>query len=107
MKKKCHDLSVSTPSPSTLSNIERTQPSSLTDKQLVTQYGKLKSAKNDYIHGVLPNSYFRGVADVGGVTGKVPKDVFLFTNLDLTIEEFKNEIKKRNVCYSLIIGTRK
>lgn len=104
MAKKCYDFTTHSPSPSTLKNIQTIKPKTLTNKELIRKFGQLKAVKMDYVRGTLSNKYYRRVIDPGGVTGKVPKDVFLFTNLDPTIKDFKTEIKKRNLCYSLIIG---
>lgn len=101
---KHYDVEAQTPSLATLRNIESTFPKNLTDAQLVKKYGQLKSTKRDYINGNLSNSYFRGIADSGGVTGKVPKDAYAISNnLDYSINEYEQEIKKRNLKYSLTL----
>jgi len=104
-KSRRYEVEVCTPSPSSLKNIESLRPDGLTDGQLIKRFGELKATKRDYVRGQLSNEYYVKVADPGGVEGKVPKDVFLFTNLDPTIKDFQKEIKKRNLehRYNIII----
>jgi len=83
------------PSPTTLQKIESLMPERLTDKQLVKRLAQLRATKRSWVSDKLSNAYYRRVVDPGGVTGKVPKDVFLFTNLDPTIRDFETEIRKR------------
>ena len=102
MPKKCLDVNVTVPSPSSLNNTIRLHAKSLTDKQLITKYGQLKAAKKAWVYRTLPSKYFVGIADPYA-TGKVPKDVMSLVNIDPTIEDFQKEIKKRNICYQLTI----
>lgn len=84
------------PSLSTLKKIESLiHLEKLSDKQLRKRYKQLKTTRRAWIGGRLPSTFYRGIADAGGVTGKVPKDVYAFTNLDPTIRDFEKEIQKR------------
>lgn len=84
------------PSLATLKNIESlVHLEKLSDKQLTKRYKQLQTTKRAWIGGRLPNTFYRGVADPGGVTGKVPKDVYAFTNLDPTMRDFEKEMQGR------------
>ena len=93
---------------STLERIEAFLPKTLNNKRLIKKYGSLIATKQAYIRGNLSSDYYRGVADAGGVTGKVPKNVFALVNLDYTIEEFRGELRKRGLLgqFDLFVHSR-
>ena len=96
-------VNVAVPSPSKLSDIERTFPSTLQNDRLIKDYAYLKATKHAFVRGELPNEYFVGIVDAGGVTGKVPKDVMLTSNLDDTFQEYETEVKRRGIEGNYII----
>ena len=96
-------INVSIPSSAKLKDIETTTPSNLNDDRVMKDYAYLKATRHFFIRGELPDEYFDGITDAGGVTGRVPKDVFLTSNLDSTIEDYSQEIKKRGIKNDYII----
>ena len=94
---------VSIPSLPMLQRIHTEMPSKLTNRQLIRKYASLKATKIAWTKNSLPNSFYVGVADAGGVTGRVPKDVMALVNIDETLSVFSKEIKKRNLKFDIII----
>jgi hypothetical protein len=99
------DIDVGVPSLHLLKNIHSQIPNKLSDSALIRYYAYLKAARLSFIQCVLPKEYYEGIADAGGVTGRVPKDVFALTNIDYTLDEFQKEVSKRKLMdkYSLMI----
>lgn len=66
------------------------------EKKLLKNYAQLLAYKSAYIKGILPNEYYVG-ADTHSSSGKVPKDMWLLSNVDNAIEEYQDELTKRRL----------
>lgn len=91
------DVDVGVPSLSLLKKIENLFPEKLSDSTLARYYGLLKAARLSFIQGALPKEYYNSIADAGGATGRVPKDVFALTNIDFSLDEYSKEFSKRKI----------
>ena len=90
------------PSLSSLRQYENELPNRLSDEHLIRHYASLQATKYAYIRGSLPNSFYTTLID-SSASGKVPKDVFLLTNLNETIRDFSSEIEKRGLQNKFIV----
>ena len=85
------------PSYSIAQRIARENPTLLSDKVLVNTYAKACAIHYANHQNRLPQGYFNGVIDSGGVTGRVPRDMWLQSNMAWSVGELKKEIERRNL----------